>query len=71
MINIHVSELMGRLRLTQKALSEATGIRANTISSYWHGTARRLEVEHIDKLCAVLMCQPGDLLQYVPDENKE
>jgi len=71
MVNIKVSELMGRYKFTKKGLSEITGIRPNTISALWHGTSKRLEIEHIDKLCSALNCQPGDLLEYVPDEIKK
>lgn len=71
MINIRVSELMGRFKLTKKELAEKTGIRPNTISALWYGTSKRLDIDHIDKLCAVLNCQPGDLLEYIPDEKKE
>lgn len=71
MINIKVSELMGRLKLTKKGLSEKTGIRPNTISALWHGTSKRLDVDHIDKLCEVLKCQPGDLMEYVKTEKED
>jgi Predicted transcriptional regulator len=57
--------------MTKKALSEKTGIRPNTVSALWHGTAKRIEVEHINKLCKTLDCQPGDLLEYIPDVGKE
>ncbi|WP_346354728.1 helix-turn-helix transcriptional regulator [Azotosporobacter soli] len=70
MINIRVSELMGKKKLTQKALSDLTGIRPNTISALWYGTAKRLEIEHINQLCAALDCSPSDLLEYIPDQNK-
>lgn len=68
MINIRVAELMGRHRLTKKALAEITGIRPNTVSALWNGTVKRLEIEHLDKLCAALDCQPGDLFEYVKEE---
>lgn len=71
MINIRVSELMGRQKLTKKALSQLTGIRPNTISALWLGTAKRLEIDQINKLCSVFNCQPGDILEYFPDENDE
>lgn len=70
MINMKVAELMGRHRLTKKALSELTGIRPNTVSALWHGTIKRLDIEHLDKLCTALNCQPGDLFEYV-SERKE
>ena len=69
MINFKVAELMGRHKLNQKALAELTGIRPNTISALWHGTIRRLDVEHIDALCQAFNCQPGKLLEWVPEED--
>lgn len=69
MINFKVPELMGRHKLNQKALAELTGIRPNTISALWHGTIRRLDVEHIDALCQAFNCQPGELLEWVPEED--
>lgn len=71
MIIFKVAELMGRDRLTKKAVADKTEIRPNTISSYWHGTAKRIDVEHIEKLCMLFNCQPGDLMEYIPDDNKK
>ena len=71
MINIRVSEIMGRQKLTQKALSEKTGIRPNTISSLWHGTAKRLEIDHLDRLCSALNCDAADLFEYVKNNDEE
>jgi len=70
MINIKVAELMGRHRLTKKALSEMTGIRPNTVSALWKGTVKRLEIEHLNRLCAALECQPGELFEYIPDKEE-
>lgn len=69
MVNIKVAELMGKRKLNQKALAELTGIRPNTISALWHGTAKRLEIDQVDALCKALDCQAGDLLEYVPEED--
>ena len=71
MIVFRIAELMGKHRLTKKALSDKTGIRPNTISALWNGDTKRLEVEHIDKLCAALNCQPGDLIEYQPTKEGE
>jgi putative transcriptional regulator len=68
-IIIKLAELMGKHKVNQKNVSDATGIRPNTISQLWHGTSKRLEVDQINKLCAYLNCQPGDLLEYIPDKE--
>jgi putative transcriptional regulator len=70
-INIKIAEIMGKHRLTKKAIADATGIRPNTVSLLWQGTTKRLEIEHLDKLCEILKCQPGDLLEHIPDEQRE
>ncbi len=44
-------------------ISNATMAKLNT-SEY-------VSLEVIDKLCATLNCQPGDLLQYIPDKEKQ
>jgi len=71
LINIKVAELMGRHKLTKKALAEKTGIRPNTVSALWLGTVKRIEVGQMDKLCEALDCQPGDLFEYLPDQGAE
>lgn len=30
-----------------------------------------LAQDALNKLCALLDCQPGDILEYIPDENHE
>ena len=30
-----------------------------------------LDAKTLDRLCAVLQCQPGDLMEYVPEEQEE
>lgn len=32
---------------------------------------KRVDTETINKLCFILECQPGDILEYVPDETSE
>jgi len=70
MINIKAAEIMGKRRITKKQLADATGIRPATISLLWHGTTQRLDIDHLNALCRVLECQPGDLLEYLPDTSK-
>lgn len=69
MINIKIAEIMGKRKLTKKAVADATGIRPNTVSLLWQGTTKRLDIEQLDKLCQVLHCQPGELFEYIPDDK--
>jgi putative transcriptional regulator len=39
------------------------------VSILKNGKAKAIKVETLNKLCRVLDCQPGDLLEYRPDED--
>lgn len=67
MIKIHLSKLLGERRMTQKRLSELTGIRRNTINEWYHEIVVSLKVEHIDRICEVLDCSVEELIEYIPD----
>lgn len=68
-IRIKISEFLGRYKMTQKDLADSTGIRPATVSAMYHETLRRLDLDHLDKLCMVFNCQPGDLLEFVQDKK--
>lgn len=58
---------LARKRMTQKRLAEITGIRPPTISKIYLGTIDRLPMDVLDRICQALDCQPGDLMEHIPD----
>ncbi len=68
MIRIHLSGLLGEKRITQKKLSELTGIRPNTISEWYNEITVSLKLEHIDRICEVLECSVDELIEYIPNK---
>ncbi|WHH60404.1 helix-turn-helix transcriptional regulator [Petroclostridium sp. X23] len=69
MIKIKISNLLGTHKMSQKDLADKTGIRAATISTYYHETVKHIAVEHLDKLCKAFDCSISDLLEYIPDKK--
>lgn len=63
MIRIRLSTLLGERRWTQADLSRKTGIRAATINELYNEFAERVNLEHLDKICEVLGCELGELIQ--------
>ncbi len=57
--------------MTQSTLARLAGIRPNSINVFYHETIQRIDVDLLDSVCRVLQCQPGDLLEYIPDEKIE
>ena len=54
--------------MTQKELAEKTGIRPPTISAICTGSVKHLPVDALDKICAVLDCQPADIMEYIKSD---
>ena len=69
MIKCKLKVVLAINEMTQKELAEKTGIRPPTISAMANNTAKHYPVDVMDKICQVLNCNVGDLLEYIPEEN--
>ena len=69
MIKFKAKVLLAINEMTQKELAEKTGIRPPTVSAICTGTVKHLPIEALNRICAVLNCQPGDLMEYIPHEE--
>lgn len=45
------------------------GISSSILDKLKHGTGG-LDARTIEKLCRLLQCQPGDLMEYIPDDTE-
>ncbi len=54
--------------MSQKRLSELTGIRPNTISEWYNEITVSLKIEHIDQICEVLECSIDELIEVIPNK---
>lgn len=57
MIENKLSEVMGRKRLKISDVIEKTGLARNTVAELYHGRAKRVDLETLDKLCKALECE--------------
>ena len=71
MIKFRLKVLLAMNDMTQKDLSEKTGIRQPTISAICTGSIKEMPVGVVNKICATLNCQPGDILEFRPNKQKE
>lgn len=69
MIRCYLSLLMGRDKLNIADVNRETGLNRTTISSLYHETAQRVDLDAVAKLCALFRCQVGDLFEFVPDDS--
>ena len=66
-IRIRLDELLSQRGMTLTELSDQVGITVVNLSVLKNGRARAIRFSTLAGLCAVLGCQPGDLLAYEPE----
>ncbi|MGQ5708511.1 helix-turn-helix domain-containing protein [Lactobacillus sp. PSON] len=71
MINVTLDFMLLKRKMTSKELAEKIGITQANLSILKTGKAHGIRFETLDKICEVLNCQPGDLLEYVPDKGQD
>ncbi|MBD2254713.1 helix-turn-helix domain-containing protein [Nostoc parmelioides FACHB-3921] len=65
-----LNEVMARKRLKNKDLAQMLGITENSVYRLRKvDSMPRLAPERLNGICKALNCQPGELLQYEPDDN--
>ena len=62
---------MARQRISNKRLAELIGVHPNTISNLKNQDTLPHIGETLDALCKILHCTPNDLIEYIPDEEKD
>ena len=69
-IIVNIDVMLAKRKMSVTELSEKLGITMANVSLLKNGKAKAVKVETLNKLCAALDCQPGDLFEYVPDETE-
>ena len=68
-VNLDVMLAKRKMRLTE--LSEKVGVTMANLSILKTGKARAVRFSTLDAICKVLNCQPGDIIEYRPEETTE
>jgi len=70
MIRLRIKALMKEkgIKAPFKAMVKL-GIRHDDAHKYMSGIKQWIVIEHIEKLCLFLRCQPNDLFEWVPDDK--
>ena len=69
MIIVNLDVMMARRKMSLNELSERVGITIANLSILKTGKAKAVRFSTLDAICRVLDCQPGDILEYRPDEE--
>ena len=66
-IAVKLDDLLHDRRMTLTELAEQVGITIVNLSILKTGKARAIRFSTLEAICAALSCQPGDILEYLPD----
>ena len=68
-VNLDLILVKRRVKLTE--LAEAIEITLPNLSILKTNKARAIRFSTLDAICKELNCQPGDLLEYVPEDGEK
>ena len=66
-IAVKLDDVLHARRMTLTELAERVGITIVNLSILKTGKARAIRFSTLEAVCEALDCQPGDLLEFVPD----
>jgi putative transcriptional regulator len=67
-IIVNLDVMLARREMRSKELAERIGITEQNVSLLKSGKVRGVRFDTLSRICEVLDCQPGDLLEYCPYE---
>lgn len=66
-IVVNVDVMMAKRKMSLTELAEKVDITLANLSILKTGKAKAIRFSTLEALCKALQCQPGDILEYVPD----
>ena len=69
MIVVNLDVVMARRKMTLSQLAEKVDITLANLSILKNNKAKAVRFSTLEAICDALDCQPGDILEYVPDEE--
>ena len=70
-IVVKLDDLLHARRMTLTELAERVGISIVNLSILKTGKARAIRFTTLEAICAVLSCQPGDILEFLPEPSDD
>jgi len=67
-INLDVELAKKKMSLTE--LSQQVGVSLTNLSLLKTGKVKAIRFSTLEAICRALECQPGDLLEFVPDDAR-
>ena len=66
-IIVSIDVLLARRKMSVAEFADAVGITPANVAVLKNGRAKAIRFTTLESICRVLDCQPGDILEWVPD----
>ncbi len=67
----NIDVMLAKRKMSVTELANRVGITLANMSILKNGKAKAIKVTTIESMCDILKCQPGDLFEYVEDDEDE
>ena len=71
MIIVRLDVMMAKRKMRSNTLARAVGITEANLSLLKSGRVKGIRFSTLEAICRALNCQPGDIMEYAPDEGAE
>lgn len=69
-IIINIDVMLAKRKMSVTELTEKVGITMANLSILKNGKAKAIRFSTLEAICKALDCQPGDILEYLPDSRQ-
>lgn len=70
-IRVNLDVMLARRKMSVGELAERIDITPANVSVLKNGRAKAIRFSSLDRICEVLNCQPGDVLEWVDDDDAD
>ena len=70
-IIVNLDVMMAKRKMSLNELSERVDLTLSNLSILKTGKAKAIRFSTLEAICKALDCQPGDILEYVTDKEKQ
>lgn len=68
-IYIHLEELINKAGISKNKLCHKAEMQRTQLNHYCNNDISRLDIDVLARLCSVLECEIGDLLEFIPSKK--
>lgn len=70
-IEVNLSVMLAKRKMSMTELADKVGITLANLSVLKTGKAKAIRFSTLESICEALDCQPGDILEYVREDEHE